>query len=84
MVWHFYMAEDEWGQKVGEALGVSLDDVKGLKPLASQTLAEKDLRRLENLGANGSREQEFAGKQMTHCVPNERVAKTDEQQLAQA
>jgi catalase len=84
MVWHFYMAEDEWGQKVGDAIGVSLDDVKGLEPLQSQTLAEKDLKRLENLGNNGSREQEFAGKTMTHCVPNERDVRTGEQQLAQA
>jgi catalase len=82
MVWHMYMAEDEWGQRVGEGIGVSLEDVKGLKPLATQTLSESDQQRLANLGNNGPRD--VAGKVMTHCVPNERVDKTGEQQLAQA
>jgi catalase len=30
MVWHFYMCEDELGQRVGEGLGISLEDVKDL------------------------------------------------------
>jgi catalase len=82
MVWHFYMAEDDFGRRVGEGIGVSLEDVKDLKPLQSQTLSEKDQQRLANLGNNGPRD--VTGKVMTHCVPNEHVSKTGDEQLAQA
>jgi catalase len=69
MVWHFYMCEDELGRRVGEGLGIALDDVKDLEPLPKQTLNEEERKRLENLGGNGPRDVE--GHQMTHCVPNE-------------
>jgi catalase len=69
MVWHLYMCEDEYGQRVGDGIGVSLDDVKGLKPLQSQTLTEEDEQRLATLGENGPRD--VSGLVMTHCVPNE-------------
>jgi catalase len=72
MVWHFFMCEDELGQRVGDGVGISADDVRGLPPLQSQTLSEEELRRAANLGKNGPRD--VAGLVMTHCVPNERVA----------
>ncbi|MBY6684241.1 catalase [Rhodococcus sp. BP-149] len=71
MVWHFFMADDELGARVGEGLGISADDVRGLEPLASQTLSEEEDRRRANLGKNGPRD--VADLQMTHCVPNERA-----------
>jgi catalase len=71
MVWHFFMCEDELGQRVGEGLSISADDVRGLAPLATQTLTEAELQRAQNLGKNGSRD--VTGKVMTHCVPNEHV-----------
>ena len=71
MLWHFYLVEDELGQRVGEGLGIGLDEVEGLPPLASQTLSEAELERVRNLGANGRRD--VSGLVMTHCVPNERV-----------
>ncbi|MDP5185339.1 catalase [Blastococcus sp. BMG 814] len=71
MVWHFFMCEDEWGQRVGEALGITADDVRGLPPLQSQTLTDEEQQRAANLGKNGPRE--VTGLVMTHCVPNERV-----------
>ncbi|MGY1721200.1 catalase [Blastococcus sp. SYSU DS0552] len=71
MVWHFFMCDDEWGQRVGEALGISADDVRGLEPLQTQTLSEEELQRAANLGKNGPRD--VTGHVMTHCVPNERV-----------
>jgi catalase len=71
MVWHFLMVEDELGLRVGEGLGISPDDVRQLEPLASQTLNDKELERLSNLGKNGPRDVE--GLTMTHCVPNEHV-----------
>ena len=70
MVWHFYMCEDELGQRVGDGLGISVDEVRNLEPLPSQTLNEDEQERLANLGKNGPRDIE--GHQMTHCVHNER------------
>ncbi|MGY1835687.1 catalase [Blastococcus sp. SYSU DS0510] len=71
MVWHFFMCEDEWGQRVGDALGITADDVRGLPPLQTQTLTEEEQQRAANLGKNGPRD--VTGLVMTHCVPNERV-----------
>jgi len=71
MVWHFFMCEDEWGQRVGDGLGISADDVRGLPPLQSQTLSEEEQQRAANLGKNGPRD--VTGLVMTHCVPNEHV-----------
>ena len=68
MVWHLFMAEDELGRRVGEGLGISADDVRGLAPLATQTLSEAERERAANLGKNGSRD--VTGLSMTHCVPN--------------
>jgi catalase len=71
MVWHFFMCEDELGARVGERLGISADDVRGLEPLPHQTLTEAELERASNLGKNGTRA--IQDQQMTHCVPNEHV-----------
>jgi len=68
MVWHFFMVEDELGQRVGDGLGISVDDVRDLPPLPTQRLSEEEQQRLENLGKNGQRD--ITGKTMTHCVPN--------------
>ncbi|KUI22882.1 catalase [Mycobacterium sp. GA-1285] len=71
MVWHFFMCDDELGSRVGEGLGISVDDVRDLEPLKSQTLSEDEEKRRQQLGKNGPRDVE--GLKMTHCVPNERV-----------
>jgi len=71
MVWHFFMCEDSLGQRVGDGLGMTADDVRHLPPLASQTLSDDELERAANLGENGPRDVE--GLQMTHDVPNEHV-----------
>jgi catalase len=71
MVWHFFMVEDELGQRVGDGLGISADDVRGLAPLQTQTLTEEELQRAANLGKNGPRD--VSGLTMTHCVPNARI-----------
>jgi catalase len=68
MVWHLLMCEDELGQRVGNGIGITADDVRHLPPLATQTLSDEELQRAANLGKNGSRE--VSGKTMTHCVPN--------------
>ena len=74
MVWHLFMAEDELGRRVGEGLGITADDVRGLEPLQTQTLTEAELERAANLGKNGPRD--VTGLVMTHCVPNEHVSLT--------
>jgi catalase len=71
MLWHFYMTDDELGNRVGEGLGIALSEVKDLGPLQSQSLSEEELAWLKNLGNNGPRSVE--GLTMTHCVPNEHV-----------
>jgi catalase len=73
------MADDELGQRVGDGIGISADDVRHLQPLATQTLTEAELQRAANLGANGPRD--VAGVVMTHCVPNERDARVPEPDL---
>jgi catalase len=78
-VWHLFMCDDEYGHRVAEGLGLTVDDVKDLPPLQSQTLSEAELQRLENLGSNGPRD--VSGLTMTHCVPNERVALADDESL---
>jgi catalase len=74
MVWHLFMVEDELGQRVGEGLGITADDVRGLPPLQTQTLTEAELQRAANLGKNGPRN--VGDLVMTHCVPNEHVTLT--------
>lgn len=73
MVWHFLMADDELGARVGDGLSITADDVRGLEPLASQTLSDEENERRANLGKNGPRD--VTGLEMTHCVPNERDVK---------
>jgi catalase len=79
MVWHWLMADDELGQRVGDGLGISADDVRHLEPLATQTLSEAERARLANLGANGPRD--VGGLEMTHCVPNEHAAVAEQPDL---
>ena len=64
---------------MAEGLGLTVDDVKGLPPLQSQTLSEAELERLRNLGSNGPRD--VSGLTMTHCVGNERVALAEDESL---
>jgi catalase len=71
MVWHLLMVEDELGLRVGEGIGVTVDDVRDLAPLPTQTLDDEERARLAGLGANGPRD--VSDVEMTHCVPNEHV-----------
>ncbi len=71
MLWHLYMVADELGERVGDGIGITLDEVKDLGPLASQNLSEAEQAWMANLGKNGPRD--VSGLTMTHCVPNERM-----------
>lgn len=70
MVWHFFLVETGLGQRVGEGLGPSADDVRDLEPLPTRSLDDEEQQRLANLGENPPRD--VAGHTMTHCVPNAR------------
>ncbi len=70
MVWHFLLVENDLGRRVGDGLGITPQDVKELRPLASQDLSDDDRQRLARLGENPPRDVE--GLTMTHCVSNER------------
>jgi catalase len=76
MIWHLFMVENELGQRVGEGVGISADDVRNLPPLATQTLTEEEQQRLANLGNNPPRD--VSGLTMTHCVPNDRDVQAGE------
>ncbi|MEV7647034.1 catalase [Arthrobacter sp. NPDC089319] len=71
MLWHLYMVADELGERVGDGIGITLDEVKDLGPLASQNLSDAEQEWMANLGKNGPRD--VSGLTMTHCVPNERM-----------
>lgn len=70
MVWHLLMCDDELGTRVGDGLGITVDQVKHLEPLPNQRFTDEEKERLRNLGNNGPRD--VTGLQMTHCVPNAR------------
>ncbi|CAB4914827.1 unannotated protein [freshwater metagenome] len=76
MVWHLLLADDELGTRIGEGIGIGVDDVRHLKPLPSQGWGPAEQARLENLGSNGPRD--VSGLTMTHCVPNERDNRADQ------
>jgi catalase len=82
MIWHLFMVEDELGQRVGEGLEISVDDVRGLEPLPGQNLDDEERERLANLGSNGPRD--VSGRVMTHCVPNERDVRAEEREAVAA
>jgi len=82
MLWHLFIAEDELGHRVGEGLGITVDEVRGLPRLATQTLTEAELARAANLGNNGPRG--VAGLDMTHCVPNEHVVLAEDEEVVGA
>ena len=82
MVWHLLMVEDELGLRVGEGLEISVDDVRDLPPLATQSLTEDERERLAKLGANGPRD--VTGHVMTHCVHNERDVRAEDREAVAA
>jgi catalase len=64
------LVHDDYGNRVGEMLGITAADLKHLGPLPKQVLTEEDQRRLENLGANGDVIDETVWGQWTSSVKN--------------
>lgn len=77
MLWHFWLVHDDYGNRVAEKLGLKVDDVRHLQPLAKQVLTDEDKQRLRNLGSNGDVIDPAAWGQRTSSVTN-RQATADE------
>jgi catalase len=73
MVWHLLLVHDDYGTRVGQAIGVTADDVRGLAPLPGQVLTEQEQSRLANLGRNGDSMESKPYGQHTGSVPNHRA-----------
>jgi catalase len=74
MVWHFFMVHDDYGRRVGERLGISAEDVRGLGKLPGQMLTGEDEKRLADLGRNGDTIDDTVWGQWTSSVTNRKVA----------
>ncbi len=74
MLWHLLLVHDDYGNRVGLALGLSADDVRDLGPLPGQVLTEEDQRRLQSLGRNDDVIDPAAWGQWTGSVTNRRAA----------
>ena len=83
MLWHFFLVHDDYGYRVGQALGMTAKDVRGLKPLAKQVLTEEDRHRLENLGANGDNMDKGKYGRHTGSVENHPAKAEDLLMMAQ-
>ena len=70
MLWHFFLIHDDYGQRVGKALGLSAKDVLHLAPLPGQVLTDEDQRRLSKLGQNGDKIDPAAWGKLTSLVKN--------------
>ncbi|RUR53203.1 catalase [Vreelandella populi] len=70
MLWHFLLVHDDYGNRVGEKLGISAKDVSHLEPLPKQVLTDEDQRRLKNLGSNGDSINPEVWGQWTSSVTN--------------
>jgi len=68
MVWHFLLVHDDYGTRVARGLGVDLDDVRKLEPLATQALTDDERARLARLGDNGDAIDPSASPRMTGSV----------------
>jgi catalase len=73
MLWHFFLVHDDYGTRVGKALGLTAGDVKHLEPLAGQVLTDEDKARLAKLGNNGDRLDAKAWGTWTGSVPNQQT-----------
>jgi len=70
MLWHFFLVHDDYGTRVGKALGMTAKDVASLEPLNGQVLTEEDKKRLKNLGNNGDKIDPHAWGTWTASVHN--------------
>jgi len=70
MLWHFFLIHDDYGGRVAEGLGMSVNDVKDLAPLEGRQLTDSDRRRLASLGNNGDGYDASLRGRITSLVDN--------------
>jgi catalase len=70
MLWHLFLVHDDYGTRVGRALGLTAADVRHLQPLPGQVLTDEDRARLQRLGQNGDVIDPKAWGTWTSSVPN--------------
>ena len=46
MLWHFFLIHDDYGTRVGKHFNMTANDVKHLKPLATQILTADEQKRI--------------------------------------
>jgi catalase len=77
MLWHLLLVHDDYGARVGRALGLGARDVAHLGPLPGQVLTADDEKRLRNLGSNGDVIDRAAWGKWTSSVKNHRASAED-------
>jgi catalase len=70
MLWHFFLIHDDYGTRVGQALGIGANDLRHLELLPNQTLTDEDQARLQKLGQNGDHIDPGAWGKWTSSVGN--------------
>jgi catalase len=70
MLWHLFLIHDDYGTRVGRALGMTAADVAHLEPLPGQVLTAEDQARLKKLGNNGDTIDPTVWGKWTSSVPN--------------
>ena len=70
MLWHLLLVHDDYGTRVGDAIGLKPADVAKLQPLPGQVLTADDQARLKQLGKNGDKIDPKAWGTWTSSVPN--------------
>src|SRR5829696_2324722 len=77
MLWHLFLVHDDYGARVGKAIGLNAQAVKHLTPLAGQVLTADDTARLEKLGSNGDTLREAKPRRWTSSVHNHEARAED-------
>jgi catalase len=70
MIWHLLLVHDDYGTRVGQAIGISAADVARLAPLPGQVLTAEDQARLKQLGKNGDKIDPTVWGRWTSSVTN--------------
>ena len=76
MVWHFLLAENDLGLRVGAGLGITADDVRHLPPLRTQTLSPEENTRLANLGKNPPRDVDGFAAALKEMIEDEALRRS--------
>ena len=75
MLWHLFLVHDDYGTRVGKAIGITAAMSAAWRRLPKQVLTEEDRRRLQKLGNNGDRIDPTVWGQWTSSVKNREAAR---------